>query len=45
VALKGRRGRDRFRIGDYRVVIVVDDAARVVIVVDLGHRGTVYRDL
>ena len=44
VALKGWRGRYRFRIGDYRVIFDVRDAASIVVVVDLGHRGKVYRD-
>jgi mRNA interferase RelE/StbE len=33
----------RVRQGDYRVVYGVDDEARVVIVVKIGHRRDVYR--
>jgi len=33
----------RVRQGDYRVVYGVDDDARVVIVVKIGHRRDVYR--
>jgi mRNA interferase RelE/StbE len=33
----------RFRQGDYRVVYSVDDAARIVLVVKVGHRRDVYR--
>lgn len=38
-------GADRYRIrqGDYRVVYAVDDAARLVEVVKIGHRRDVYR--
>lgn len=35
--------RYRVRQGAYRVVYSVDDAARVVTVVKIGHRGEVYR--
>jgi len=33
----------RIRISDYRVIYAIDDAHRLVIVVDVGHRGDVYR--
>ncbi len=33
----------RIRIGDYRVIYAIDDALRLVMVVDVGHRGDVYR--
>ena len=33
----------RFRQGDYRVVYGIDDAARIVLVVKVGHRRDVYR--
>jgi len=38
-------GRDdyRIRIGEYRVVYAVDDAARVVTVARIAHRREVYR--
>lgn len=38
-------GRDdyRIRVGDYRVVYAVDDAARLVIVARIAHRREVYR--
>lgn len=35
----------RIRVGDYRVVYEVDDAARVVVVTRIRHRGDVYRKL
>lgn len=39
------RGREGYclRVGDYRVVYRVDDAARTVTVVAVGHRRDVYR--
>ena len=38
-------GRDgwRIRIGQYRVIYEIDDAARIVTVLDIGHRREVYR--
>lgn len=38
-------GRDDFRIrvGDYRIVYGVDDAARIVLVARIAHRREVYR--
>jgi len=38
-------GQERFRIrqGDYRVVYAVDDAARTVEIVKIGHRSEIYR--
>jgi mRNA interferase RelE/StbE len=32
----------RFRVGDYRVIYRIDDAAKRVIVVDIAHRRDVY---
>ena len=39
-------GHDRYRLrqGDYRVVYLVDDEARSVEVMKIGHRREVYRD-
>jgi len=44
-ALKGYRPYLRVRSGDYRVIYAVDDAARKVRVVVVGHRRVVYRNL
>lgn len=41
--LEGGEGWFRVRVGDYRILYVVDDAAKVAIVVKVGHRGDVYR--
>jgi mRNA interferase RelE/StbE len=46
IALQGLRGAyRRLRVGNYRVVYTIDDNRLVVLVVDLGHRGEIYRDL
>ena len=45
IALAGHPGLLRVRVGDYRVVYTVDDAALVVLVVHLGHRRDVYKTL
>jgi mRNA interferase RelE/StbE len=45
VALRGLRGAYRIRVGDYRVIYSVDDGELMVLVVDLGHRREIYRDL
>ena len=41
--LAGSEGRLRVRVGDFRVVYAVDDKARSVDVVKIGHRREVYR--
>jgi mRNA interferase RelE/StbE len=41
--LEGGEGFHRVRVGDYRVVYAIDDPARVVTIVKVGHRGDVYR--
>ena len=41
----GLRGLRRIRVGGYRVVYEVQDAALVVLVLRVAHRGTVYRPL
>lgn len=40
--LQGREGW-RLRVGDYRAIYEIDDTAREVLVVALGHRKDVYR--
>ena len=46
VALKGSAALLRLRVaGDYRVVWRVDDTARIVLVLLIGHRKDVYRRL
>jgi mRNA interferase RelE/StbE len=43
--LRGHRPYLRVRSGDYRVIYAVDDAARTLRVVVVGHRREVYRGL
>lgn len=40
--LQGREGW-RIRVGDYRAVYEIDDTAREVLIVDIGHRKDIYR--
>jgi mRNA interferase RelE/StbE len=42
-SLKGHRPWLRVRVGDYRIMYDVDDAAHVVTVAVVGHRREVYR--
>jgi mRNA interferase RelE/StbE len=45
LALRGLRRAYRLRVGDYRVIYTVDDGRLTVLVVDLGYRREIYRDL
>ena len=40
-ALVGREGY-RLRVGDYRVLYLLDDAAELVRITTVGHRGHIY---
>jgi mRNA interferase RelE/StbE len=42
--LRGGQNLWRIRVGDYRVIYSVEDAARMVDIVAVGHQGDVYRD-
>lgn len=43
-ALTGdRKGLWRYRVGDYRLIADIQDDEVLILVVDVGHRGTVYR--
>ncbi len=33
----------RIRVGVYRVIYEIDDANRIITVLDIGHRGDIYR--
>jgi mRNA interferase RelE/StbE len=44
-ALRGYSPWMRVRVGDYRIVYVVDDEALVVTIGTVGHRREVYRHL
>ena len=41
-ALQGRPG-FRVRVGDYRILYIIDDNVLLVVVVTLGHRSNVYQ--
>jgi mRNA interferase RelE/StbE len=43
--LKNGGGRMRIRVGDYRVIYRIENDALVVLVVKIGHRKDVYRNL
>jgi mRNA interferase RelE/StbE len=40
--LRGYKDQWRIRVGDWRVVYIIDDAAKVVIVTRVAHRREVY---
>ncbi len=35
----------RIRVGDWRVIYAIEDAELIVLVIEVGPRGNVYRDL
>jgi len=41
--LKGRHGDWRIRAGDYRVIYTIQDDMLLVLVIEMGHRSTIYR--
>lgn len=43
VKLKGNSGAYRIRVGNYRVVYLIEDTVRVVTVTRVAHRREVYR--
>jgi mRNA interferase RelE/StbE len=43
--LTGRPGWYRVRVGDYRIVYTVRDDVLVLLVLAVGHRREVYRDI
>jgi mRNA interferase RelE/StbE len=43
VALQGVKGDLRLRVGDYRIIYIVEDESKVVRVVKIAHRSEVYR--
>ena len=44
-ALQGEHGLWKYRVGDYRLVARIQDRQLIVLVVKIGHRRAVYRDL
>ena len=45
IALRGAPGAFRIRVGDYRVIYVLHDDLLLVVVIDIGHRRDVYRNV
>jgi mRNA interferase RelE/StbE len=45
VRLQGPEGFHRVRVGDYRIVYLIEDRALLICVVRIGHRREVYRGL
>ena len=43
VRIQGADGLLRIRAGDYRIIYTVEDVARAVLVVTIGHRREMYR--
>jgi mRNA interferase RelE/StbE len=42
--MKGARGLLQIRVGDYRIIYTAQDQRLVILVVDVDHRSTIYRD-
>lgn len=38
-----RSGEWRYRIGDYRIICLIEQGKLIVIVIDVGHRREIYR--
>ena len=45
VRLQGPEGFHRIRVGDYRIVYLIEDRVLLICVVRIGHRRGVYRGL
>ena len=41
--MKGNNSFHRIRVGDYRIVYIIDEGRLVILVVKVGHRKDVYR--
>ncbi|MDO4728489.1 MAG: type II toxin-antitoxin system RelE/ParE family toxin [Bacteroidota bacterium] len=42
-ALKGQDKVYRLRVADYRVIFTIDNGELVVLVIDINHRGNIYK--
>lgn len=45
IALRGIPGAFRIRVGDYRVIYAVYDDRLLIVVIDVGHRREIYREV
>lgn len=43
--LSGESGFWRYRVGDYRILVSIEDEVLLVLVVDVDHRRQIYRSL
>ena len=41
--VKGHKGLFRLRVGDYRIIYKVDNGRLIVLVIDAGNRGEIYK--
>jgi mRNA interferase RelE/StbE len=41
--MTGHENRYRIRVGEYRIIYIIDDGARLMTVAVIGHRREVYR--
>ena len=41
--VKGHKGLLRLRVGDYRIIYRVDNGRLIVLVIDAGNRGEIYK--
>lgn len=37
-----RSGQWRYRVGDYRILAEIQDEVLVILIIDIGHRSTIY---
>lgn len=42
-ALKGVENTYRLRVADYRVVYTINDGQLVILIIDIDHRGNIYK--
>jgi mRNA interferase RelE/StbE len=45
IALRGAPGAVRIRVGDYRIIYALHDDRLLIVVIDIGHRRDVYRNV
>ncbi|RRC95082.1 type II toxin-antitoxin system RelE/ParE family toxin [Schaalia canis] len=45
IQLKGGQGERRIRVGDYRVIYEINNGELIILVLKIGHRRDVYRQL
>ncbi len=41
--LANQKGKWRYRIGDHRILCLIDDDKIIIVVIEIGHRGEVYQ--